>query len=175
MLFKARPPTFRPGRNAQPPPSLRPLLGLAALAPAAAVLLADVDARARRLLILGVVDEALLDVGGEAVEGLVDVDVALGGDLEEGDAELVGEGLALLGADDALVLPVALVSDEDLVDALGGVLFYVGEPGADVCVCQPATLPASSAPLGGPEERDVLSNDLWSVTSYTSRMPMAPR
>jgi hypothetical protein len=60
-------------------------------------------------------------------------DVALGGDLEEGDAELVGEGLALLGADDALVLPVALVANEDLVDALGGVLLHVGKPCADVC------------------------------------------
>lgn len=87
------------------------------------------------MLVLGRVDEALLDVGGEGVEGLVDVDVALGGDLEEGDAELVGEGLALLGADNALLLPVALVADEDLVDALGGVLFYVGEPGADVWGC----------------------------------------
>jgi len=92
----------------------------------------DVDAVGGLLLGL-VVDEALLDVGGEAVKGLVDVDVALGGDLEEGDAELVGEGLALLGRDDAFLLPVALISNQDLVDALGGVLLDVGEPGLDVC------------------------------------------
>jgi len=38
----------------------------------------------------------------------------------------------LLGADGALFFPVAFVADEDLVDAFGGVLFDVGEPGADV-------------------------------------------
>lgn len=58
-------------------------------------LVADVDARARRLFVLGAVDEALLDVGCEAVKGLVDVDVALCRDLEERDAKLVGESLAL--------------------------------------------------------------------------------
>jgi hypothetical protein len=63
---------------------------------------------------------------------LVDVDVALCGDLEERNAEFVGEGLATLCADGALLLPVALVADEDLVDAFGGVLLDVGEPGANV-------------------------------------------
>ena len=105
---------------------------LAALA-ARLALVTDVDAGTGGLVVLGVVDEALLDVGGEAVEGLVDVDVALGGDLEEGDAELVGEGLALFLGDDALVLPVALVANQDLVNALGGVLLDVLEPRADVC------------------------------------------
>jgi hypothetical protein len=88
------------------------------------------------LLVLGVIDEALLDVGGEAIECLVDVDVALGGHLEEGDTELVGEGLALFGADHALLLPVALVSDQDLVDTFGSVLLNVLEPGSDVCSCR---------------------------------------
>jgi hypothetical protein len=111
--------------------ALRP--HLAALAPGASVaLVANVDAGARGLVILRAVDEALLDVGGEAVKGLVDVDVALGGDLEEGDAELVGQCLSLLRRDDTLVLPVALVTDQDLVDALRGVLLYVLEPGANV-------------------------------------------
>ena len=32
----------------------------------------------------------------------------------------------------AFLFPVAFVADEDLVDAFGGVLFDVGEPGADV-------------------------------------------
>lgn len=32
-----------------------------------------------------------------------------------------------------LVRPVALVADEDLVDALGSVLLYVCVPGSDVC------------------------------------------
>lgn len=64
-----------------------------------------------RALIPRAVHKALLDVGGEAVEGLVDVDVALCADLEERNAQLVGELLAALRADGALLLPVALVAD----------------------------------------------------------------
>ena len=108
----------------------------AALTPALAVLRAHIDtrpgARARTLLVLRAVDEALLDVGRKGVKCLIDVDVALGGNLEEGNAELVGELLALLGGNNTLLFPVALVTDEDLVDALGGVLLDVGKPGTDV-------------------------------------------
>lgn len=110
-----------------------PRLHLAALVAHATVgTLADVDARGSSRVVLGAVDQSRLDIGGQAVECLVDVDVALGRDLEEGDAELVGEGLALLCRDDALVLPVALVADQDLVDALGSVLLDVLEPRANV-------------------------------------------
>jgi hypothetical protein len=84
------------------------------------------------LFILGVVYETLLDIGSEAVECLVNVDVALGRDLEEWDAKFIGERLALFCADDSLLFPVALVADQDLVDTFGGVLFYVLEPSADV-------------------------------------------
>jgi hypothetical protein len=79
------------------------------------------------------VDQPLLDVCGQAVEGLVDVDVALCRDLEERDAEFVCERLTALRGDGALLFPVALVANEDLVDAFGGVLLDVGEPRADVC------------------------------------------
>jgi hypothetical protein len=105
---------------------------LTALAPRGVGLVTNINAAVGRLARLAV-DQPLLDVGGEGVEGLVDVDVALGRDLEEGYAELVGEGLALLGRDDPLLVPVALVSDQDLVDALSRVLLDVCEPGADVC------------------------------------------
>ena len=105
---------------------------LAALASSGATRLADVDARGARGFVLGRVDDALLDVGGQAVEGLVDVDVALGRDLEEGNAQFVGKSLALLRGYYPLLLPVAFVADQNLVDALGGVLLDVGEPGADV-------------------------------------------
>ena len=37
-------------------------------------------------------------------------------------------------ADGAFFFPVAFVADEDFVYAFAGVLFDVGEPGADVCV-----------------------------------------
>lgn len=133
-----------PGSLTAPDPSYHILGRSAAFAAALAVLCTDVDAGTRAgtraLLVLGAVDEALLDVGGERVESLVDVDVALRGDLEEGNAEFVGELLALLGGDDSLLLPVALVSDEDLVDAFGGVLLDVGEPGANVCGESPVSM-----------------------------------
>lgn len=94
----------------------------------------DIDLGSGGLIRPGSIDKALLDIAGEAVKRLVDVDVALGRDLEEGDAEFVGEGLALFCGDGALLFPVALVADEDLVDAFGGVLLDVGEPCADVWV-----------------------------------------
>jgi len=56
-------------------------LRLAALSTqATGSLLRNVD-RSVRLLVLGAVHESLLDISGEAVESLVDVDVVLGGDL----------------------------------------------------------------------------------------------
>lgn len=137
-----------------------PLTALATDAAVVAVLARDVDARRRCLLGLGGVDDAGLDVGGQAVEGLVDVDAALGRDLEEGNAELVGQLLALFGGDDALLLPVALVANQNLVDALGGVLLDVGEPRADVCRVSKGVLER-----GDVEGVDSLSNDRSSVTS----------
>lgn len=102
---------------------------------------AHIDARrAGRGVILGGVDDALLDVRGQVVKGLVNVDVALSRDLEEWDAQLLGQSLALLSRDGALLLPVALVAYQDLVDALGGVLLYVCEPGADICSELPLAL-----------------------------------
>ena len=74
------------------------------------------------------VDDALLYIGRETVESLVDIDVALSRHFHEGNAELVGEGLALFCRDGALLFPVAFVADEDFIDAFGGVLFDVGEP-----------------------------------------------
>lgn len=170
---------------------------LAALAPRVARL-ADIDTRrASRGVVLGGIDDALLDVGGQVVKGLVDVDVALSRDFEEGNAELLSQGLALFGRDGALLLPVALVANQNLVDALCGVLLYVCEPGADiylqcpVSIAQPEIflLICGDHVLGGliwarkrcskqatsRKAKDVLSNDRWSVTSYTSKIPIAPR
>ena len=85
----------------------------------------------RRLRLLRV-DDALLDIPREAEKSLFDVDIAFRGDLHERDPELVGQRLALLGGNGAFLLPVALIADEDFVDAFGGVLLDVGEPGSDV-------------------------------------------
>ena len=93
----------------------------------------NVDRRLLLLLRLLGVDDALLDVACEAEEGLLDVDVRFRADFHEGDAELVGERLTLLGGHCALLFPVTFVANEDLVNALGCVLLDVGEPGADVC------------------------------------------
>ena len=79
------------------------------------------------------VHQSLLDICREGEKGLFDVDVALCADFHEWDAELVGEGLTLFCAYGTLLFPVALVANQDLVDAFAGVLFDVGEPGADVC------------------------------------------
>lgn len=93
----------------------------------------DVDRRLLLLLRLLGVDDALLDVACKAEEGLLDVDVRFRANLHEGNAELVGKCLTLLSRHGALLFPVTLVANQDLVDALGRVLLNVGEPCADVC------------------------------------------
>lgn len=84
------------------------------------------------LLRLRTVDYPSLDIRRETEERLLDIDIRLRADLQERDAQLVRERLAALCGHHALVFPVALVADEDLVYALGGVLLDVGEPGADI-------------------------------------------
>ena len=93
----------------------------------------DVDGRLLLLLRLLGVDDALLDVACKAEEGLLDVDVGFRTDLHERNAELVGKCLTLLSRNGALLFPVTLVANQDLVDALGRMLLNVGEPCADVC------------------------------------------
>lgn len=87
----------------------------------------------RLLLWLLGIHDALLDVAGKTVKGLFHVDVALGRNLHEGDSKLVCQRLSLLGRHGSLLFPIALVANQDLVDALGRVLLDVGEPCSDVC------------------------------------------
>lgn len=75
---------------------------------------------------------ALLDVRRKTVECFLDVDVVLGGNFEEGDAQFVGKLLALLGGNRPLLLPVTFISNENLVYAFTRMLFNVRKPGADV-------------------------------------------
>lgn len=109
---------------------------LTALSSAATIqtraLLVYIDPRSPALFGLGSV-HALLDIGCQAIECLFDVDVVLCGDLQEGNAEFVSKLLALLGGNGPLLLPVTLVSDENLVHSFAGVLFDIREPGSDVC------------------------------------------
>ena len=67
-------------------------------------------------------NKAVLYRPAEADEGLLNVDVVLGGAFKEFDAELLGELLSLLGADDLLVEHIALVAHQNLVDVDVGVL-----------------------------------------------------
>ena len=96
---------------------------------------------------------ALLDLAGHGQEGLLDVAGVLGRRLEEGDAEAVGEFLGGVSVpstspshggcgcgtylsdcvlDDLLIRHIALVSYEQLVDALGGVPVDLLQPLLDV-------------------------------------------
>lgn len=83
-------------------------------------------------LLLGGIDDTFLNVRGEGEKGLFDVDVALCADFHKGDAEFVSKGLALGGGDGALLFPVTLVADQDLVYAFGCVLLDIGEPCSDI-------------------------------------------
>lgn len=76
-------------------------------------------------------DEPFLDGSRQANEGLVDVDVILGGALPKVNAELPGELLALLRGDDLLVEHVALVTGEELVHSDVGVLLDLSDPVPD--------------------------------------------
>lgn len=109
--------------------------GLAALSATAAIqarsLLVYTHALGARLFGLGGI-HALLDIRCEAIESLLDVDVVLCGDFKEGDAKLISQLLSLLGGDGSLLLPIAFVSNEDLVYSFTGMLLDVGKPGTDV-------------------------------------------
>lgn len=94
-------------------------------------LLVYTDASRTRLFGLGSV-HTLLDVGCKAVKRLFNVDVVLGGNLEERNAKLIGKLLTLLGGDRSFLFPITLVADEDLVYAFAGMLLHVGKPGSNV-------------------------------------------
>lgn len=94
-----------------------------------ALALADLDGG---LVVDGRSAHSLLDLSGHGQESLLDVGSALGGGLKEGDSKAVGEFLGDSVLHDLLVLHIALVSDEELVDALGGVAVNLLQPLLDV-------------------------------------------
>jgi hypothetical protein len=152
LLFHSQTPSLIPMQSLPPkqlalPHSHRSLTALPAHPRIRTALPTNIHFGRSRLVRPRSVDQPLLDVAGQRVESLVDVDVALGRDLQEGDTEFVGESLALFCGDGALLFPVAFVANEDLVDAFGGVLLDVGEPCADVCVLVSAFLPTLSVTI----------------------------
>jgi len=76
--------------------------------------------------------DTLLDLRGHLHEGLLYVGGVLGGGLQEGDAQAIGELLGDTGVDGLLDDEIALVADEELVHRVGGVLVNLLEPGLDV-------------------------------------------
>ena len=62
------------------------------------------------------------------------IDIFLGGGLEELEAEAVGELLAPLVADDPLVLHVALVAHQDHLRVVPAVRLDLGAPDKVVCL-----------------------------------------
>lgn len=101
---------------------------LTTLAPRIAIrtgaLLVYIDALGTRLFGLGSV-HPFLDIRCKAVERLLNVDVVLGRNLQEGNAEFIGELLALLNRNCPFFFPVALISDENLVYTFTGMLLDV--------------------------------------------------
>ena len=76
----------------------------------------------------------------------------------------------------ALLLPVALVADQNLADALAGVLLNVRVPRPDVWrVAQHAAVSRCPGRPSPETHQHSLLKLFSSVTSYTSRMPIAPR
>jgi hypothetical protein len=73
-----------------------------------------------------------INAPSECKERLLDTLVHLSRGLHEPDAKLVGKLAALLLRHSALVRPVRLVADEDLVHAFRGVLLDVRVPCSDV-------------------------------------------
>lgn len=101
---------------------------LTTLAPRVAIrtgpLLVYINALRTRLFGLGSV-HPFLDIRCKAVERLLNVDVVLGRNLEEGNTEFISELLALFSRDCPFFFPVTLISNEDLVYTFTSMLFDV--------------------------------------------------
>lgn len=94
--------------------------------------MAGTDLHARLGVVGGSSAHPLLDLAGHCQEGLFDVAGVLGGGLEEGNAQAVGELLGDLVVDNLLLGHIALVADEKLVNTLGGVAVNLLQPLLDV-------------------------------------------
>lgn len=73
-----------------------------------------------------------INVPGQCEKCLLHTFVCFCTSLQEPQSKLVGKRTPLLNRNRSLLLPVALVTDKNLVDAGRCMLFNVGEPGPDV-------------------------------------------
>jgi len=78
------------------------------------------------------IDQSCLDIPRKSEEGLFNTLVNLGRRLHELDTKLLSKFPSLLFCNDPFVIPVRLVSDQDLVYSFGSVLLDVGVPRTDI-------------------------------------------
>lgn len=78
------------------------------------------------------INQTGLDISGQCEKCLLHTFVCFCTSLQEPQSKLVGKRTPLLNRNRSLLLPVALVTDKNLVDAGRCMLFNVGEPGPDV-------------------------------------------
>jgi hypothetical protein len=76
--------------------------------------------------------QTLLDLCSHGQKRLLDIGGLLGGSLDERNAHRVGELLSNSGVDNLLVGHITLVTDQELVDTLGGISVNFLEPLLDV-------------------------------------------
>ena len=69
--------------------------------------------------------QSLLDIRCQTIEGLLNIDIALGRDLEEGNSQLICQLLSSFRRNRPFLLPVAFVADEDFLHSFGRVLLDV--------------------------------------------------
>lgn len=72
------------------------------------------------------------NVPGQGEKCLLHTFICLCTSLQEPQSKLVGKRTPLLNRNRSLLLPIALVTDKDLVDAGRRMLFNVGKPSSDV-------------------------------------------
>lgn len=125
----------------------------------AAVLIRYTNALRHAGLWLGGINDSFLDVGCQAVEGLLNIDVPFCGYLHEWNAKLIGQLLTSFRRYGSLLFPVTLVPNQDLIHAFRSMLLDVRKPSPDVY------RPISAALDKNPRARASLLNDRSSVTS----------
>ena len=96
------------------------------------ILIRHVDTLCRCLIRFRGIDDPLLDICGEIVEGILHVDVALCRNFHERYAQFICQLLSFFYGHHSLLFPIALVPDQDLINALSRVLLDVRKPGPDV-------------------------------------------
>ena len=111
-----------------------------------------------------------IDTPREGEESIFDAFVYLRRSLNKFDSKLLRKLAALFLCYSPLIRPVRFVANKNLIHTLRSVLLNVSVPRADVYVKVGLT-----QSLHNTMDTNVLLNERSSVTSYTSKIPIAPR